>query len=337
SPARMPCASSSGVPRLRRPAVLPPKAPGAARRPACACPFWSCPYLSRLGRPGTSPAQNEPRPESALRRWHHAVHVYDVKPQTGNPEHERGQGGLIGQLSAKGGRARPHVDLAVVEFSADRGAGLAREGDLVSIWTHLVHASKLLIQRAASLAGGAVRVITHPRVTRDHRHPVKVVCGGKPCRTISGRRWERLNAGWPGRRNCGGNVTQAMPPGREPARPARFAPAKFRPTTLPTALVARSRLLEGLSAGAGRRLTVVVGSAGAGKSVLLSNWAAVRSPGVASWLSCDSGDADPVRFWTGFIEACRMVAPDFGADAFDLLAMDNAMSADVTASIANDA
>ena len=118
---------------------------------------------------------------------------------------------------------------------------------------------------------------------------------------------------------------------------ARFAPAKFRPTTLPTALVTRSRLLEGLSAGAGSRLTVMVGSAGAGKSVLLSSWAAARSPGVTSWLSCDSGDADPVRFWTGFIEASRMMAPEFGADATDLLAMDNVMSADVTASIANDA
>src|SRR5205823_4055836 len=156
------------------------------------------------------------------------------------------------------------------------------------------------------------------RVTRVHRHPFKVVCGGKPCRTISGRRWERLNAGWPGRRNCGWNVTQATATRRGTARAARFAPAKFRPTTLPTALVARSRLLERLNAGAGRRLTVVVGSAGAGKSVLLSNWAAVRSPGLTSWLSCDSGDADPVRFWTGFIEASRMVAPDFGADASDL-------------------
>ena len=81
----------------------------------------------------------------------------------------------------------------------------------------------------------------------------------------------------------------------------------------------------------------MVGSAGAGKSVLLSSWAAARSPGVTSWLSCDSGDADPVRFWTGFIEASRMMAPEFGADATDLLAMDNVMSADVTASIANDA
>jgi ATP/maltotriose-dependent transcriptional regulator MalT len=132
-------------------------------------------------------------------------------------------------------------------------------------------------------------------------------------------------------------VTQATAAQRGTSRGARFAAAKFRPTTLPTALVARSRLLEELSAGAGRRLTMVVGSAGAGKSVLLSSWAAARSPGVTSWLSCDSGDADPVRFWTGFIEAIRVVTPAFGADASDLLAMDNAMSADVTASIANDA
>ena len=135
----------------------------------------------------------------------------------------------------------------------------------------------------------------------------------------------------------GRNVAQATATRRGTTRAARFAPAKFRPTTLPTALVTRSRLLEGLSAGAGSRLTVMVGSAGAGKSVLLSSWAAARSPGVTSWLSCDSGDADPVRFWTGFIEASRMMAPEFGADATDLLAMDNVMSADVTASIANDA
>ena len=81
----------------------------------------------------------------------------------------------------------------------------------------------------------------------------------------------------------------------------------------------------------------MVGSAGAGKSVLLSNWAAARPPGVTSWLSCDEADADPVRFWTAFIEATRNVAPWFGADAADLLAMGGTVSADVTASIANDA
>jgi LuxR family transcriptional regulator, maltose regulon positive regulatory protein len=118
---------------------------------------------------------------------------------------------------------------------------------------------------------------------------------------------------------------------------ARFAVAKFRPTTLPTTLLTRSALYGRLEAGTGKRLTVVVGSAGAGKSVLLSSWAAARKAGVTSWLSCDEADADPVRFWEGFIQAPRAVAPGFGTDAAELLAMDGIVSADVTASIANDA
>ena len=121
------------------------------------------------------------------------------------------------------------------------------------------------------------------------------------------------------------------------SRGARFALAKFRPTILPDTLVARPVLHDRLNAGAGQRLTMVVGSAGAGKSVLLSSWVAARPPGMTSWLSCDRADANPVRFWAGFIEAPRVMAPWFGADAADLLAMDDAMSADVTASIANDA
>ncbi len=82
---------------------------------------------------------------------------------------------------------------------------------------------------------------------------------------------------------------------------------------------------------------MVVGSAGAGKSVLLADWAAGRPGGSTAWLSCDGADADPVRFWAGFIEAPRVVEPGFGADAAELLAMDGVMSADVIASIANDA
>ena len=73
-----------------------------------------------------------------------------------------------------------------------------------------------------------------------------------------------------------------------------------------------------------------------GKTVLLADWAAARPPGVTSWLSCDRADADPVRFWAGFIEAPRAIEPEFGADARDLLAMDRTMSADVIASVAND-
>jgi len=117
----------------------------------------------------------------------------------------------------------------------------------------------------------------------------------------------------------------------------RFARAKFRPPALPATLVRRPGLLARLTAGADDRLTVVVGPAGAGKSVLLADWAATRPAGLTSWLSCDGADADPVRFWAGFVEAAQVTEPWFGADAAALLVSARAMSPDVTAAIANDA
>ena len=121
------------------------------------------------------------------------------------------------------------------------------------------------------------------------------------------------------------------------ARDPQFALAKFSPPALPDTLVARSSLRDQLTAGASRRLTSVVGSAGAGKSVLLADWAESRPAGITAWLSCDSADADPLRFWAGFVEAPRAIKPVFGRDAADLLASDRQMSPDVIASIANDA
>src|SRR5512146_2608065 len=137
--------------------------------------------------------------------------------------------------------------------------------------------------------------------------------------------------------SCGRAVVADSVPVKSALHGARFALAKFRPTTLPDTLVTRPELHERLTAGAGKRLTVVVGSAGAGKSVLLASWAAARPPGLTCWLSCERADADPVRYWAGFIEALRVLAPGFGADAADLLALDGTVSADVIASVANDA
>jgi LuxR family transcriptional regulator, maltose regulon positive regulatory protein len=125
--------------------------------------------------------------------------------------------------------------------------------------------------------------------------------------------------------------------GCEAGRDPRFAVAKFWPLALPDTLVVRSGLRDRLAAGAGRRLTVVAGSAGAGKSVLLADWAGARPAGVTAWLSCDAADADPLRFWAGFIGAARAIEAGFGGDAADLLALDRQMSADVIASVANDA
>src|SRR5690242_8700368 len=146
-----------------------------------------------------------------------------------------------------------------------------------------------------------------------------------------GRQFLSWRESWEGR-----VVAEVMAAGRGTSHSARFAQAKFRPPALPATLIIRPELHERLTAGAGQRLTVVAGSAGAGKSVMLSSWTAARPAGTTSWLSCDEADANPVRFWAGFIEASRVAQPWFGADAADLLAMDQAVSADVTASIAND-
>ena len=61
-------------------------------------------------------------------------------------------------------------------------------------------------------------------------------------------------------------------------RGARFARGKFLPPARPVTLVAGPALLDRLTAEAGQRLTVVLGSAGAGKSVLLSSWAGSGRP-----------------------------------------------------------
>src|SRR5436190_5059002 len=111
---------------------------------------------------------------------------------------------------------------------------------------------------------------------------------------------------------AGDAVAQRLTTQRGTTHNARFALAKFRPTTLPARLLTRPALLGRLEAGASQRLTVVVGSAGAGKSVLLSSWAATRDGGATSWLSCEEGDADPVRFGDGVIGAQRGVGRGFG-------------------------
>ena len=82
-------------------------------------------------------------------------------------------------------------------------------------------------------------------------------------------------------------MTQSVTTDHASLRGMRFAATKFHPPALPATLITRSALHERLAAGAGQRLTVVVGSAGAGKSVLLADWAAERLPGVTCWLSCD--------------------------------------------------
>jgi LuxR family transcriptional regulator, maltose regulon positive regulatory protein len=98
--------------------------------------------------------------------------------------------------------------------------------------------------------------------------------------------------------------------------------SKLSPPTLRSSLVQRHRLLDRLDASSESSLTLLIGYAGAGKSVLLSSWLATRPTLRWAWMSCDHGDADPLRFWTTLISALRVVEPSFGDDTLDRIELD---------------
>lgn len=80
----------------------------------------------------------------------------------------------------------------------------------------------------------------------------------------------------------------------------------YLPPARPT-IVKRPRLTARLSEGLRRPLTLVSAPAGFGKSTLLSEWRATpEGQGYpVAWLSLDSGDNDPGRFWAYAVGALR--------------------------------
>ena len=121
-------------------------------------------------------------------------------------------------------------------------------------------------------------------------------------------------------------------------RSPRFPSSKFRAPKVVPGLVHRSRLLDQLDRGEQVRLALVVGPAGAGKTMLLADWLAARPERPSAWLSCDVADADPARFVTAIIEAarCGFGEPRIGEDARQLMSLDGDVSADAVATLADD-
>jgi LuxR family transcriptional regulator, maltose regulon positive regulatory protein len=86
-------------------------------------------------------------------------------------------------------------------------------------------------------------------------------------------------------------------------------------------LVPRPRLSERLEVGLGGKLTLVSAPAGFGKSTLLSSWSGELSDDgrPIAWLSLDSGDNDPARFWRYFVTGIDQLKPGSGETALALL------------------
>lgn len=82
-------------------------------------------------------------------------------------------------------------------------------------------------------------------------------------------------------------------------------------------LVPRPRLLEALDRAS---VTIVVAPAGWGKTTLLAQWAreSARDQLVA-WLTLDSTDDDPVRFWNNLIISLRRAGSEAGESAISAL------------------
>lgn len=111
---------------------------------------------------------------------------------------------------------------------------------------------------------------------------------------------------------------------------------KFSPPRLPGFLVERADLRTSLQAVRTHALTLISASAGSGKTTLLSTWLATarlsqtrggrermgagsNAEMVMAWLSLDSLDNNPLRFWHVVIAALRNSQPGIGEQALTLL------------------
>jgi LuxR family transcriptional regulator, maltose regulon positive regulatory protein len=108
--------------------------------------------------------------------------------------------------------------------------------------------------------------------------------------------------------------------------PAKASPSNLLATKLfvPPAranLVVRPRLFERLQVGLRDKLTLIVAPAGFGKTTLFSAWRATAAGSAlpVGWVSLDSTDNDPLRFWSYAIAALDMLAAGVGTTALTLL------------------
>ncbi len=83
-------------------------------------------------------------------------------------------------------------------------------------------------------------------------------------------------------------------------------------------LVFRPRLVDRLTQGLDKKLTLIAAPAGFGKTTLLSEWIP-KSPRRVTWLFLDEGDNDPTQFWAYFIASLQELHPDLGANALALI------------------
>lgn len=105
---------------------------------------------------------------------------------------------------------------------------------------------------------------------------------------------------------------------------------KLRPPTNRGALIERPKLIETLRETLSRKLALIYGPAGFGKTTLATQWyAELREAGASTaWLAVDSSDNDLNRFLAYLVEAFRSAVPDMGEGLRDVIEANPGIAAD---------
>ena len=133
----------------------------------------------------------------------------------------------------------------------------------------------------------------------------------------------RLEAAAQALSNANENTLSSTPPSFLHASPEAeqglmLPSTKLSAPRVPSSLVERKRLQALLDGALSKPLTLLAASAGWGKTTLLSMWASLH-PRAVAWLSLDSLDNDPFRFWAAVIAALRTRVPGIGALALAMV------------------
>ena len=113
-------------------------------------------------------------------------------------------------------------------------------------------------------------------------------------------------------------VPAAARPGAAASGPDALLATKLHVPRPQPGFVPRPRLAIALDAALTRPLILVCAPAGFGKTSELAHWAGSR-PDVLAWLSLDTADNDPVRFWRHVLAAVDRVRPGIADHAGPLL------------------
>jgi LuxR family maltose regulon positive regulatory protein len=101
--------------------------------------------------------------------------------------------------------------------------------------------------------------------------------------------------------------TANMPPIEVLAEMSNLSLTKFKPPALSQKLITRPRLTQRINA----PVTLISAPNGFGKTTLINEWRQTCGMPVA-WVTLDSNDNHPQRFWASVVMALRTIDPQFG-------------------------